>query len=173
VHAGGLGRDEQLVGDLAVAAPGRDQPQYLELPRRESQPVRLGRRGVPVAVRAERDPGPPGEQGDVVTQRPGAETLRELGSTAQPDSAAGPVAGAERLLGGPEQGKCQRIGLTGRLPRLSGLVPGAPLTGPFRFCGESQPVGWLREPLRGQFARLGPQAIAQRRRRFRERNGHA
>ena len=26
VHAGGLGRNEQLGRDLAVAAPGRDQP---------------------------------------------------------------------------------------------------------------------------------------------------
>ena len=70
VHAGGLGRDEQLGGDLAVAAPGRDQPEHLELPRGEPEPVRLGRRGaavsVSVAIAAERDPGPPGEQGDVV-----------------------------------------------------------------------------------------------------------
>src|SRR5215467_8755025 len=30
VHAGGLGRDEQLGRDLAVPAPGRDQPQDLQ-----------------------------------------------------------------------------------------------------------------------------------------------
>ena len=30
VHAGRLGRDEQLGGDLPVAAPGRDQAEYLE-----------------------------------------------------------------------------------------------------------------------------------------------
>jgi hypothetical protein len=33
VHAGGLGRDEELGGDLAVASAGRDEPQHLELAR--------------------------------------------------------------------------------------------------------------------------------------------
>jgi hypothetical protein len=42
VHAGGLGGDEQFAGDLAVAAPGRDEPQHLELPRGESEPFRFG-----------------------------------------------------------------------------------------------------------------------------------
>src|SRR5690349_16780951 len=31
VDAGRLGRDEQLAGDLPVAAPGRDQAEHLEL----------------------------------------------------------------------------------------------------------------------------------------------
>ena len=38
VDAGRLGRDEQLAGDLPVAAPGRDQAEHLELALREPKP---------------------------------------------------------------------------------------------------------------------------------------
>src|SRR3984885_15432053 len=81
VHAGGLRGDEQLAGDLPVAVPGRDEPEYLVLPGREAQSG-IGPRGAaapghrrlvpgPVPAR-ERDPGPPGDQGDALPQRPGA-----------------------------------------------------------------------------------------------------
>src|ERR1700748_3170877 len=38
VDAGRLGRDEQLAGDLPVAAPGRDQAEHLELAFGEPEP---------------------------------------------------------------------------------------------------------------------------------------
>ena len=85
VHAGGFHGDEQLAGDLPVAVPGRDEPEHLVLAGGESQRG-SGNRGVagsPGRVRlvswpvqgAEGDPGPPGDQGDVAAQRPGAELL--------------------------------------------------------------------------------------------------
>ena len=37
VRGGGALGDEQRRGDLAVGAPGRHQPQHLQLPRREAE----------------------------------------------------------------------------------------------------------------------------------------
>ena len=82
VHAGGLGRDEQLGRDLAVAAPGREQPQYLQLA--PGQPERDGRGGVAVAgeldTRAARQPA------DLLQQRAGAELAGEFCGSLQPGS---------------------------------------------------------------------------------------
>src|SRR5690242_19655036 len=86
---------EQLIGDFAVAAPGRDEPQHFQFPRGKPQPFRLGDLGLTSSLGsgldargftrpAEGDPGTPGEQGDVLAQRPGAKPVSQFGGTAQP-----------------------------------------------------------------------------------------
>ena len=45
VHAGRLGRDEQLVGDVPVAAPGRDRPGAGALPLQSAAGAARGRSG--------------------------------------------------------------------------------------------------------------------------------
>ena len=64
VHAGGLGRDEQLGGDLRVRPPGGDQAQHLELPGGQAQPVRRG--AVAIAAGAQADPRAAGQRPDLL-----------------------------------------------------------------------------------------------------------
>src|SRR5262249_58656645 len=62
VDAGGLGADEQRLGDLAVAAPGRDEGERLALAPGQAQRRggwRAGRRGG--GVRGEAEAGTPGQ----------------------------------------------------------------------------------------------------------------
>jgi hypothetical protein len=127
----------------------------------------------------EGDPGTTGKQGDVLTQRPGAKPPRQSGGTAQPGGTVVAVPGAQRRLGGAQQGHRQRVGLADLLPCLRGLVPGnAPIAwrrrlagpggcqravGACRLGGEGQLVSPLRQPLHGQLARLGAQPVEHRR----------
>jgi len=74
VDAGGFGADEQRLGDLAVAAPGRDQREHLALAPGQAQlgggRRRAGRCGG--GVRAEAEAGPPGQGLDLGVERAGA-----------------------------------------------------------------------------------------------------
>jgi hypothetical protein len=82
VPAGGLGRDEQLGRDLAVAAPGRDQPQDLQFAC--GQPGRRGPGGP--AGTTDLDARPPRQLADLLQQRMGAELPGEVSRSLQPDS---------------------------------------------------------------------------------------
>ena len=106
MHAGGLDRNEELPGNFGVAAPGREEPQHIELARGKAQSFPFGDRpGCRVADwgiggTVKRDPRAAGEQIDVLAQRRGAQPPRQLGSTTQPESAAVAVTGTQRGLGG-------------------------------------------------------------------------
>jgi len=68
MHAGGLGRDEQLGGDLPVAAPGGQQPEHLEFPAGE--PAQRARPGGPLS-----EPGPAAQIRQRRAQPGGAEPV--------------------------------------------------------------------------------------------------
>ncbi len=90
MHAGRLGRDEQLGGDVAVAAPGGDQAQHF--PFAFGEPERRGRGGL-LPHRGQVDAGPPGQLADLLEQRAGAELAREFSRWPEPDGGAVPVPG--------------------------------------------------------------------------------
>jgi hypothetical protein len=92
MDAGGLGRDEQLSGDLPVAVADREQPQDLDLPLGQSgQRVtccRAGEAGLtPARGRLRSRPVsqacPPGQVGQGGPQWPGADALCYLGGRQQ------------------------------------------------------------------------------------------
>ena len=169
----------EMNSSLAISrllCPAASEPEHLVLPGREAQrgigPRRAagpGHRGlVPGPVPAgERDPGPPGDQGDAVAQRPGAQLPGQRPGPAQPGPGRVAVAGAQRRLGRPEQGRGQRMGLGHGLPGLRRIIPGGP--GVSRCAavghhlgGEGQLVSLLRQSFRGQLAGRGAQLVAQR-----------
>ena len=89
VHAGGLGGDEQVGGNVAVGPSGGDQAQHLELAIGQSGPVRPGL-GLVLQLYARS----PGERGDRVGER----SCAELGER---------VRQRGQLLGPPDQGRAQ------------------------------------------------------------------
>ena len=97
VHAGRLGRDEELGGDVTVAAAGGHQAQHLEFAFGEPERCRLV--GWPSLSRpgGQADAGPPGQRADLLEQGARAKTAGQVGRAAEPDGCAVPVRGPRTL----------------------------------------------------------------------------
>jgi hypothetical protein len=82
MHAGGLGGDEELGGDLRVRPPGGDEAQYLGLPGRET-PVAQVVAVTPVVtvVAGEGDPCVVRQRRDLVAERARANRVSQPGRT--------------------------------------------------------------------------------------------
>lgn len=139
VHAGGLHRDEQRLGDVAVAAALRDQAQHLVLARRQPQ----RRRGLAAAGGA----GAAQQVGDAFAERDCAEAVRQLLRGAQPGRRRVVVAVRQRGPRGVEQRTRPAVRVAERLPRRRGLLPRGEVedaAGAGRLGGERQPVRLLQ-----------------------------
>src|SRR5215216_7229453 len=141
VHAGGLGADEQRLGDLAVAAPGRHQRQHLGLARGEAQ--LLGRRrrtsgyGWGADVWGQVQAGTPRQGPYLGIQGAGAETAGDLGGGAQHHRGGLAVAGGQQRLGLAEAGVGGPVGLAQPLPGGNRRRPGSRV----RLAGLPGPLG--------------------------------
>ena len=119
MHAGGLGRYVQFGRDLAVAAPSREQPQYLQLASGQAERYRRGG----LAVAGDLDARPPRQPGYLLQQRAGEELAGEFPGPLQPGGRG--VAVSRRRCGvrAAQQRICQRVRLSEGLPG-GGVVPG-------------------------------------------------
>src|SRR5215471_13228315 len=127
VDAGGLGADEQCLGDLAVAAPGRDQREHLGLALGQAQ-LRGGRRSVGRrggGVLGKVEAGTPGQGLYLGVEQAGAQPAGDGGGASQDLGCGVAVAGAgQQRLGLAETGVGGPVGLAEPLPRRRRGRPG-------------------------------------------------
>ena len=113
VDAGCLGRDEQLGGDLPVAAPGRDQAEHLEFAFGEAElaiPGPLVARPLGRVVESAGSwRGAP--EGYLLGERVRAKAVGQRDRAPQPFRRASTVAAGQRGLGRVQQRLAERVGL--------------------------------------------------------------